>query len=333
MSLLALLAAGADPPDPVQPPELPASTIHSATPRGIDWPGAVTLVTKSQTPYTNATLREQDDIILDPGHPDPSRRWCFYFSVNGSSGSQVWVCHSPDGTTWSNPVLCTVAGDAFWGEDPSVTQTLTHVNPSAYRDGEGRLILYCENNFTSDIDAYTSTDGVAWTLLAAGVIARSGATSGWDHYLVGSPNARHDGTKFIIGYEGIQTDPGSSETFSVAWGADPAVLTKSPNTPVIDPNTLPGLSESIVVDAFWVTPDRTAIMLTAHSGRGDARTMWRMRTTNLDPTTWKQSDFTLIDAGGVIDPVRNDLTADLWHGRLVTAPADDLSLVSVALLP
>lgn len=331
MSLLALLAARAvtgpaPDPGPKAPTTVPASMLHSTSQAIIDWGQSSLLVSVSQLPGYS-TLREQDDIIYDPAHPDPGKRWCFYFSAMFGSASHVYVMHSPDGTEWTNPVYC------FGGQDPSITQTW-EPNPVAYRDEQDRLVIFYENNATDQVDAAVSTDGVTWTVVKAGTIPRETGTSGWDHSLTGSPNARHDGTRFIVGYEGIQTSPTHIETFSLAWGATPSTLVKSPHTPIIDPTTMTGLGTSIVSDAIYLSPSGDRAFLAAHDGRvGGAAvgTMWRMTTTKTDPTTWQAGDFTLI--GGMVDPaVKNDLTLDAYHARLVTQPADDLTIVTAPLV-
>lgn len=331
MSLLALLASQTTSPgpgpDPDPTPTVPVSLLHSTTTATLDWTDTQNLVLVSQLAGYDS-VREQDDIVYDPGASDPARRWCFYFSAMFGASSRVWVMHSPDGIEWTNPVFC------FYGQDPSVTQTL-EPNPKAYRDGSGRLVLFCENNSTDEVDAYTSLDGVAWTLDKAGAIPRSGASSGWDHFLTGSPNARHDGTKFVVGYEGIQDVPTRIETFSVAWGPTPSTLVKSPSTPVIDPTVTPGLANtSVVSDAIYLNPAGDRIFLGCHRGTLSAGTdsMWRMVTTNLDPTTWQQGDFSVV--GGMVDPDRRgDFTLDAYRGLVVTTPAGTQSLVRLPLKP
>lgn len=332
MSLLALLAAHAatgpvDPGDPDPPPvpdlTVPTSTLHSLTGDVLDWGQAQTLVLLSQFPAAN-DLREQDDIIYDPGATDPNRRWCFYFSVSYGATSRVFVIHSADGEEWTNPVQC--FND---GQDPSITQTW-EPDPVAYRDGLGRLILFCENNGTSDIDAWASVDGTTWEKIQGGAIVRS---AGWDHSLVGSPNARHDGTRFIVGYEGIRTSPSRIETFSLAWGGTPSTLVKSPNNPIVDPTTQ-GLHDSIVSDALYLSPAGDRVFLGAHSGLSAAQnmTMWRMTTTKTDPTTWTTGDFTTV--GGMADPTRRgDFTIDAYRGMVVTTPEGRQSMVRLPLVP
>lgn len=315
MSLLALIAtlAGGSNPDPEpEPPTAPVSLLHSTNAAVLDWEQATPLVLLSQL-AGYSELREQDDIIYDPGATDPARRWCFYFSAMVGTSSRIWVIHSADGIEWTNPVFC------FFGQDPSITQTL-NPNPVAYRDDQGRLVLFCENNATNEVDAWTSTDGTTWTLEKASAIPRSGESSGWDHFLTGSPNARHDGTNFIVGYEGIQDVPTRIETFSVAWGTTPTTLVKSPNTPVVDPTATPGLADtSVVSDAIYMNPAGDRIFLGCHRGTLSAGpdSMWRMVTSNMDPTTWAPGDFTVV--GGMADPThRGDFTIDAYHGLVVT---------------
>lgn len=314
MSLLALLAASSSAPS--APP-----SIHSTGPVALDWANAQILIVASDMGIT--ALREQSDVIYDPA-ADPSRRWAVY-----ASGNALWVAHSADGITWGTPVRCKAdGGPNMPGEDLTITHTWGP-NPVPYRDGDGRLHAFIENGTSGEIDAFSSLDGINWTLTKASAIDRTGA---WDADLVGSPNAVHDGTKFIVGYEGIRLSP-RDETFSVAWGATPATLVKSPANPLVIPREAAGLGNSIVVDAMWVTPDGARAIITAHDGIGGTfpQTMWRMTTTKTDPTSWVKGDFALL---GMVDPdVRNDLTVDHHGGRFVTAPDDDSVLVAVPVLP
>lgn len=317
MNLLALIASAA-----TDPPTHVGDGIHSTGQVALDWTSAQTIITASAMGIT--VLREQSDIIYDPG-ADPSRRWACY-----ASGNAIWVAHSADGITWGAPVRCKRDGGANMpGEDPSITLTWGP-DPVAYRDSAGSLHCFIENNATNCIDALSSTDGINWTTTKASAIDRSG--SPYDADLVGSPNAVHDGTRFIVGYEGIQLSP-REETFSLAWGSTPATLVKSPNNPIVRPTLVAGLGHSIVTDAIWLTPDGSRAMLAAHDGIGGTSSpasMWRMTTTKTDPTTWTQGDFALI---GMVDAVRNDLTVDHKNDRFVTAPEDDSKIVSVAVIP
>lgn len=312
------------------PPPTPATNnIHSTDNLVIDWTASTTLVSIGQLSGYNH-LREQDDIIYDPFETDPDKRWKFYFSAAAlssipSGGSDIWVMFSADGETWATPIPCTVGGSTMVGEDPTVVQTLT-TTPIAYRDG-GSLVMFAENT-TPTVSVYSSTDGVAWTLDEADAIPL-GAGNSWDSDLAGSPCARHDGSQYIVGYEGIYAN---IESTGIAYGSDRTALTKHPGNPIItayDWGFL-GTNASAFIDSMWLNPAGDKVLVSGHSGydAGSQIRMWRAYTTNLDPTTWALGDFHLI---GMVDYVRNDLTADRYRDRLITAPANDLSLVSVPL--
>src|SRR5690606_26728187 len=90
---------------------------------------------------------------------------------------------------------------------------------------------------------------------------------------------------------------------------------------------------SIVSDAIWLNPAGDRIFLGCHRGTlgGGTDSMWRMTTTNLDPTTWQQGDFTVV--GGMADPThRGDFTLDAYHGRVVTK-GESGSATSMVTLP
>lgn len=299
-------------------------TIDLSDPRPLvlDWDRARTIVTVADCAGV-ATLREQDDVIPDPDGPHP---FVFYFTGartgDVDASSYVWRTTSSDGITWAAPVECTAAGVALRGQDPSIVQTFGAAAPTLYRDGSDLMWMYLENNTSNMVDVLSSTDGVAWTVAAASVIP-VGAGGQWDASLTGSPVARHDGTRFIVGYEGIASEDG----YGLAIGTSATSLTKHAGNPVITPNSLGVVGTSAFCDSMWVADGK--VHLTGHSGNTSGLTMFRASTDNLDPGAWTDADLTLV---GVVDPtVRNDLTADLATARLVTAPTNDLSLVTVPL--
>lgn len=309
-------------------------TIDSELPLILDWDAAVTIVDTGEV-AGSTTLREHDDIVHDPDDPNlgtyPEREFKFYFSAVISGTSRVWVATSADRSTWSAPVACTISGGDFVGEDPSITQVFGST-PKAYRDGSDYLWLYCENNTSNEIDVYRSTDGFAWTLQQASVIPKA---SGWEAYLTGSPCARHDGTQFVIGYEGINALGGSQrEAFGIASGVSATSLAKSANNPVLHPDDIPEADISIVVDSMWLTADGARVIATAHDGAfSTTASMFRFSTTVLDPTTWDNGDITLI-GDRFIDPavIRSDLTADTYgRTHLVTNTSDRLAIKTLPL--
>lgn len=310
-------------------PNAPGTVIHSTSHRIIDWTQSTTLVNISQLAGYNH-LREQDDIVYDPADPDPDKRWKLYFSAaqlasQPSGTSHIWATFSPDKVTWSTPVPCTVGGVTLVGEDPTITQTLS-TTPSAYRDS-GQLVMFAENG-DENINVFSSVDGIAWTLDQQDVLV-VGASGEWDDSLVGSPCARHDGTRYLLGYEGIEYNVESS---GLAYGTSRTSLTKIAANPILTAYDwgFTGTNASAFMDSFWLTPDGSTIQMTGHSGydAGSQIRMWRAYTTNLDPLTWTLGDFTLI---GMADFVRNDLTVDWWGDRVVTTLDNDSAIISAPL--
>jgi hypothetical protein len=278
------------------------------------------------------TLREQDSIIYDPTDPNlgtnPERLYKFYFSVveDGLPPSRMYGVFSADGITWGTPFAL-----GFTGEDPSIT-TYWDAPTTAYRDGSGLLTMYFEGGA---IDMRTSTDGITWS---SAVIAIPQAGTGlWDDNLVGSPIARYissTGT-WWVGYEGINLTvfgPEYEEAFGYVYGPARDNLTRSPNNPVWTPSAEPVMTtQSIVVDAVYPNSDGTKIYLIGHSGGDFGDTVFRGETTNLDPTTWELGDIIWSGTEGM-GGYRNDLTLDATsNARLVSAPTDDLTMVSYGL--
>lgn len=307
-------------------PELPGtSLIHDTAHRILSWAEAEVIVTPESTSSTTITLREQDDIIYDPA--DKTAPWKMYYSAvfpgSEDGGDEIWFISSADRVTWNAPVRCTRNGSPLIAQDPSICQTLSN-RPVAYRDG-GRLVMYAENP-SATVNVYSSEDGVEWTLDQGSVISREAT---WESRLVGSPCARHDGSRYIVAYEGVETTNKVQST-GIAYGTTRTTLAKLP-APVITASGF-GFSppnQSAFIDSMWLTPAGDRIHVTGHAGHDGAVTMFRAYTTNTDPTTWQVGDFTLI---GMVDAVRNDLTCDWWGDRLVAAPDDDLSLVAVSLV-
>ena len=166
---------------------------------------------------------------------------------------------------------------------------------------------------------------------AAGVIGKG--EWAWDSGLTGSPCGRHDGTQYIVGYEGYKSLE-KAESFGVAVGTSPTSLTKLAGNPIVHPyDHRPPLLESVVMDAMWVADGLAFI--SCHSGvmsETGVVGMWRMVSEKTDPTTWVRGDFELIEQGLITPNVRNDLTTSP-DGRYVTAPANDASLVLVPGVP
>lgn len=298
--------------------------IDAATAGALDWDNAQTLVSVAQISGA-VTLREQDDVIYDPS--DSAAPFKLYFtaafSATPDEDSRTYVITSTNGYTWSSPVACTVSGGgSLVGQDPSITQTLG-AGPVAYRDGSDRLWMFLERNAPySYTDVYSSSDGLVWTLEAQPAIPK-GSGGSWDSDLTGSPVARYDGSEFIVGYEGIG---GLNEASGLAIGANPTALVKHAANPVLTGPALGATGTTAFWDAFWLSADGERFMVTGHPGYASGLTMFRAYTTNLDPTTWTDEDFIYL---GTVGPGREDLTCHLAANLYVTAPPDDLSLITV----
>lgn len=304
--------------------------IDGTDPLTLDWAAAVTIATAAAIP-TCMALREQDDVIHDPQQAADKRFACYLTAEFSTPRWEVWVTYSADGLTWGTPVQCLLStGGALRGQDPSIVQTFG-ANPSVHRDGDGLMWMYLENHpdpINHSTHAYSSPDGITWTLRQLDVIA-NGAEGAWDA-LIGSPNARYVAGQYVagqyvVGYEGFG---GATESWGVAVGSSPTALTKSPQNPLIT-GAAHGVGESVFMDAWWLAADGSRVILTGHSGIDDGTQMPRFHTDNTDPLTWVPADFALIND---TDPaVRNDLTAHLWRDWLVTGPADDSRIVAVPL--
>jgi hypothetical protein len=301
------------------------------------------IVVADEADITSATtLREYDDIVHDPNDPNlgsfPEREYKCYFTAIVSSSERLYVAFSADGASWGTPVALTGADVATVAlEDPSVV-TMLGTRGQVYRDGSDKMYLYAERKAgITTIFAFESTNGIAWTLLADGDPAiDKGAGGAWDDALVGSPVARHDGTNFIVGFEGVDALPTSTaEGFGIAVGATADDLTKSANNPVWTSDTDPYATDSIVVDSFFLNDAEDAIYFLAHGRRGGSsttNTMFRGKTSVLDPTLWEDGDIAVI--GSRLSPILfNDLALDHSSGlaRVVTGGDQDFTIVSYPL--
>jgi len=279
-----------------------------------------------------ATLREHSSIYYDPEDPNlgtyPERLYKFYVtSRTATPTSRVWVGFSADGVTFSGWTQC-VMGTSDWNsEDPDLC-TVWSSPGRAHRDGSGKLHLYVEHKHGSTVDdgktiyVYEGTDGINWTQMSGNPVIATG--SGWEATLVGSPNARHDGSNYIVGYEGISATP--REAFGIAYGSAPNSLTKLAGNPVWDPDVDAGVDDSIVVDSFDLSADGSAIVFHAHSGINGASTRtFRGISSETDPLALTSGDITFLSN---VATYRNDLTRDYHDGwSLLVGAADGLSIV------
>ncbi|WP_139386219.1 hypothetical protein [Arthrobacter sp. P2b] len=295
-------------------------------------------------------LREQDDIVWDPDDPNldmcPEREFKFYFTAVIEGLSRIYVAFSSDGSTFTAPVRCVMDKDDRPSEDPNVTQSLVP-RGKVYRDTDGLLYLYVEDKLSSTIFAYSSADGVDFSVLAGNPAIPKGPSGTWDGYLAGSPIARHDGTQFLIGYEGVEGTnssttrgidgaPGPFESFGLAYGKTANSLTKSPSNPSWPAGTEPLVGSSLVVDSFFFNDDQSAFIFTAHNGRLNDLPKWttlRGITKNMNPLTWKAGD--IAGFGGSVDHnYLFDFTVDHSHqdmSRIITQHGGGGGFVSRAL--
>jgi hypothetical protein len=273
---------------------------------------------------TNAqSFREQDDIVYDPNDPNledfPERLYKFYFTAVVSGQSKTYVAFSENGVGWGDYTLTNITNGR---QDPSIVTKLAAPG-EVYRDGDDLMYVYLEAS--SDVDVWSSTDGITWTLVGADAIARGGVGT-WEAVLVGSPNARHDGTNFIVGYEGIAAD--NTEGFGTAVGTDPETLTKNAANPLFEAGDHPALSgtalDSVVVDAWFLNDAKDRIIFTGHT-TSTTRAIWRAYTENLDPTTWDGTSILPLTETQVDVGIRNDLTIDNASAgrRIITTSLDD----------
>jgi len=261
-------------------------------------------------------VREQDSIIYDPGDPNlgtyPERLYKFYFTSD-SAGKQV--AFSADGVTWGTPTTLTGTAPR---EDFSVTTKLSATG-EVYRDGDGKMWMYGENN-SSSIDVSWSIDGIDWTSGATNVIPIG---TGWEATLVGSPTARHDGSQFVVVYEGV--DVSSFESVGVATGATPTSLTKLAANPVTQRSTF----GDCIIDAWMLSDDGTEIIGLCHRGAGAASgplSTYRVRTSETDPTAWVNGSFTKVTESLLF--ARNDYTRGRSDKWFVTGNDADTALVT-----
>lgn len=274
---------------------------------------------------TATGLREQDNIIHDPNDPNlgtyPEREWKHYYSVQKGAGvHHIYVVFSDDaGATWGEPTKCVMGDTDRISEDPSVV-TLFATPGEAHRNGDGDLVLYCEDKTTTTTYAYTSEDGITWVSL--GVAIDFGGDGEFDELLTGSPVPVFDGTNYIVGYEGI--DENATESFGIASGTSPAVLTKSVNNPVWVGST----ATSIIPDVMVKVGSRVALF--AHSGIPGVD-VWRGITTETNPLLWESGDITK-DPAFDLFTVRNDLTVDFSDADLTTLISGNLADSSIVRL-
>lgn len=279
----------------------------------------------------STAFREQGPVLHDPNDPNlggnPEREYKLYFTVVPAAGNdQLWVAMSAT-AAFSTVTYTQCTGIAQDVQDPGVT-CLLNTPGQVYRDGSDNMYMYMEDNGDDEINLYTSTNGIAWTLDTNGVIGKGGSST-WDEGLVGSPVPVHDGTNFIVGYEGRQVSP-QRDAFGMATGTSGNSLTKSGNNPLFEPTDHSGFptNGSVVVDDFFKSG--TKIYFVGHSGQSaDDVRYFRAESSEDDPTQWADGD--IVQLGGDLDKeVRNDLTMHYGvtdYSQIVTTNLADDEIV------
>jgi hypothetical protein len=274
------------------------------------------------------SFREQDDIVFDPDDPNledhPERLYKFYFT-GVDPQSRTWVAFSPDGIGWGDYEQTNIT---LGRQDPSIVTKLSATG-EVYRDGSD--LMYCYVEAALDVDVFSSTDGITWTLAGEDAIPR-GTSGAWDDALTGSPVARHDGTNFIVGYEGIKAGSPQEDAFGTAVGTVAGTLTKNAANPLFSADDHPAMAgtakDSVICDAFWLNDARDRVIFVGHT-TSSTRSLWRAYSEELDPTAWDDTSIlplteTLVDQG-----IRNDITRDNASGgrRIITTSTDDTQVL------
>lgn len=294
-----------------------------------------TLVAVADLPASEFTggaanlVREQDDIVYDPGDANSARRYKLYFSVSFTlaygvpfqTETRIFVIFSATGLTgsWSAPVRCKLMNPYLGsptldeqGQDPSVC-TILQSRGEVKRIG-GVMYLFTEIRVSGGPDlvaCYQGTDGVNFERYPGPYAIPEASLPGspteedgdaWDRQLVASPVARYDedNSLFVVGYEGRKVVSPQYEAFGIVYGATPATLARHPDNPVWHPVHDPVIAgDSLIVDSFFLYPaadnaDRYIFLAHTADGRG----VYRGETNNVDYSTWVKDDPVL--GGGEI---------------------------------
>jgi hypothetical protein len=176
--------------------------------------GTVVPAVSSDSPEQPNVLFETGSIIIGGGSP-VFKMWF----TTGAAGSPVGInyAESSNGTSWtrysSNPVIA-----SMWG--------------ARIFKNSGTYYLYCSSQvFSTAIEAYTSTDGVTWTLQNASAITTS--VSGFDSVAVGQLSVLG-----IIGgtwygyYWGINSEATQNYQPGLATSTDGIHWSKGSNNPI-----------------------------------------------------------------------------------------------------
>lgn len=306
---------------------------------GVDDPGAAQLFNRQGIPgstvvlasavpnfdgFANSRVGEHDGIVHDPNDPNlgtnPEREYKIYFRAQNTNGNnRVFVAFSEDGETFGNITRAILGSSDPESDDPSVVQTMSP-RGQVYRDGEGKMYLLVERGASTPIDGYESTDGINWTALTNPLLEKGGVGT-WEEFQAASPLGRHDGTNFIVGYEG--SNNAGDDQFGIAIGTDLNNLTKSVHNPLFGGGDHSEITtDSVVVDWMGLNDTEDEIILMFHESGGTK--MARIHTTNTDPTTWDGNSLVEFGDGplqvGTASEIHIDnATGDLSRILMITA--------------
>jgi len=165
---------------------------------------------------------------------------------------------------------------------------VVNTDGTIYTDGSGWHYVYFErkNTGTSDIGVSRTknfrTDWESWTGSAWGAVAShvaviaKGSSGAWDDWFVYSPCVIHDGSQFVMLYEGAASASGPFQT-GCARSADGITWTKEASNPVLALEVVDDVK--LVGSTWWLI------------GHGDAGNQFRYET-SVAPASWSSTSFT-----------------------------------------
>lgn len=247
------------------PPYIGNRSAHATSP----------LIDKGGTGYRQAEVHEQSNIVWDAARSE------LVFLFTGLSAANVasvgLTTASEIGGTW------TEYGEVFpLGEDPYIVVTSAG---ELYSDGDGWHYVYFERKPSqADVGVARSknwrTDwqvwnGSSWTTTVANhaVVFARGTTGAWDETFTASPLVVHDGTQFVMLYEGAS---GTDYKTGAARSADGITWTKEATNPILVDDVVDDIRK---LGSTWY--------LVLHGNAGD---QYRFTTADA-PADWDSSSF------------------------------------------
>lgn len=249
----------------------------------------------------SATLVGEADNVYEPhiireGNPQILTGTVFKMWYSGGWGNgNIYYAESTDGITWSK-----------YSGSPCVTG---HVRGCILKV-DTTYYLYCTKESNEyEVDLYTSSDGVAFSLLQA-VVLTKGSSGQWDDSYIGTPTVWKEGSNWYMLYDGYGNDVGVGWLTGLATSSDGIVWTKYGSNPVINEvTTRGGTCVHKIGSTYWVW--LIGAPLISGSGVNLPTDIYRYRSTDLH--TW------------IPDPVRPVLsrsTADEGQNGIVGQCAD-----------